>query len=304
MAIYYNKGEVVNGLTILERDLSFQGKAGKGIRWMVECPICHQPFSIDGRNLRGKPPKSCQKCKGFNQIKDHTGEKIGFLTAIKLVGTAPDRHKLWLFKCDCGTTCIRSFNNLTDLSSCGCQQGKNINIKNIIGNKYNMLTVIGQTNHRNYKGDVMWLCQCDCGNFCKVATPNLKQGYKLSCGCISDSKGSLKIQELLKSHNIVFEKEKRFDSCRDCLTLPFDFYVSHSYLIEFDGAQHFSFTGNGWNTEEHFIKTQEHDNQKNKWCRENNIPLIRIPYYIIDTLTIDDLLLDTSQYIVEGTYGR
>ena len=43
-----------------------------------------------------------------------------------------------------------------------------------------------------------------------------------------------------------------------------------------------------WNTKEIFLKTQEHDNFKNNWCR--GITLIRIPYTHLSTLTINDLL--------------
>ena len=41
---------------------------------------------------------------------------------------------------------------------------------------------------------------------------------------------------------------------------------------------------------------------KNEWCRANKIPLIRIPYWHYDDLCIEDLKLETSKYIVEGTY--
>lgn len=35
------------------------------------------------------------------------------------------------------------------------------------------------------------------------------------------------------------------------------------------------------------------------WCRENQIPLIRIPYTKLQTLEIEDLLLDSSKYIMK-----
>ena len=79
----------------------------------------------------------------------------------------------------------------------------------------------------------------------------------------------------------------------------FDFYVENKYLIEYDGEQHFIFKNNeGWNNEEHFKKTQEHDSYKNQWCKDNNIPLIRIPYTHYDNIVIQDLLLETSQFLI------
>jgi len=37
---------------------------------------------------------------------------------------------------------------------------------------------------------------------------------------------------------------------------------------------------------------------KNQWCKENNIPLIRIPYTHLQDLCLEDLQLETSQFII------
>lgn len=60
-------------------------------------------------------------------------------------------------------------------------------------------------------------------------------------------------------------------------------------LIEFDGEQHFNpvdFFGG----EEKFKIQQERDNNKNEYCKNNNIPLLRIPYSDYDKLDIYYLL--------------
>ena len=80
--------------------------------------------------------------------------------------------------------------------------------------------------------------------------------------------------------------------------LTFASYCKDNYLIEYDGIQHFYASGTDWNTEEKFQKTKEHDIYKNKWCKEHNIPLIRIPYTKLNTLCIEDLLLETTQFRV------
>ena len=43
---------------------------------------------------------------------------------------------------------------------------------------------------------------------------------------------------------------------------------------------------------------QERDTYKNQWCKENNIPLIRIPYTHLNDLCLEDLLLETSKFII------
>ena len=47
-----------------------------------------------------------------------------------------------------------------------------------------------------------------------------------------------------------------------------------------------------------FKKTQEHDQYKNNWCKENNITLIRIPYTHYEDIILKDLL-NNSDFIKE-----
>jgi hypothetical protein len=51
----------------------------------------------------------------------------------------------------------------------------------LIGKKFNRLTVIGRTRHAN--GRVAWVCKCDCGNESIVLTAGLRSGQTVSCGC-------------------------------------------------------------------------------------------------------------------------
>lgn len=57
--------------------------------------------------------------------------------------------------------------------------------KDIIGKKYNMLTVVSRAENDRH-GTAQWLCQCDCGNdeLTKVRTNSLKSGGTKSCGCL------------------------------------------------------------------------------------------------------------------------
>jgi hypothetical protein len=83
--------------------------------------------------------------------------------------------------------------------------------------------------------------------------------------------------------------------------LRFDFGILDDnnnliYLIEYDGEQHYNITG-GWSNQEHLNNLQQRDKIKNEYCLINNIPLIRIPYTKYNSLTIKDLLLQTSTYL-------
>ena len=86
--------------------------------------------------------------------------------------------------------------------------------------------------------------------------------------------------------------------------LRFDFGIIKNnkleYLIEYDGEQHFlqNISQTGWNTEENFRKIKKRDDIKNKFCFDNNIPLIRIPYTHKNQIKIEDLILNTSKFII------
>jgi len=61
-------------------------------------------------------------------------------------------------------------------------------MKDIIGNKYGMLTVIERAGKA---GTVQLIkCLCDCGNTCIVRYPNLTSGTTSSCGCLKSKKSS------------------------------------------------------------------------------------------------------------------
>ena len=70
-----------------------------------------------------------------------------------------------------------------------------------------------------------------------------------------------------------------------------DFFINNQYMLEYDGEGHFFQVGN-WN----FEKQHQYDLIKNKYCFDNNIPLIRIPYDA--EYTIDDLKLETTRFLL------
>ena len=54
-------------------------------------------------------------------------------------------------------------------------------VKNEIGNKYGLLTVIERAGSIN-NGKAAWLCQCECGNQCIVTGDALRRGQSTTCG--------------------------------------------------------------------------------------------------------------------------
>lgn len=56
--------------------------------------------------------------------------------------------------------------------------------KNIIGEKFDRLTVVDITDERSKDGSVIWKCQCECGNIIQCSTKKLRNKNTRSCGCL------------------------------------------------------------------------------------------------------------------------
>lgn len=102
-----------------------------------------------------------------------------------------------------------------------------------------------------------------------------------------------KITEVLNKYNIKYEREKRFDDCKNKKALPFDFYLpDYNILIEYNGLQHYKDIDIG-RTELALI--QHRDSIKKKYCEDNNIQLIIIPYW--DKDKIEDILINAFDLV-------
>ena len=157
---------------------------------------------------------------------------------------------------------------------------------------------------QKYKG-LYWKCQCiKCKKISFVKGTVLRAGVRLGDGC-ERSKGEFKIQEILEENNINYKKEFTFSDCI-ITTNPakFDFAIFNKeniveYLIEYDGRQHFEDSFDGWvESQEDFELRQKSDQIKNDYCKEHQIPLIRIPYTHYDNLCLEDLLLNTTSFLL------
>ena len=61
-------------------------------------------------------------------------------------------------------------------------------------------------------------------------------------------------------------------------------------LIEFDGSQHYNKTNLNWEEQIPLQDRQQRDQLKNEWAAAHNIPLVRIPYWERDNITLDMIL--------------
>lgn len=237
---------------------------------------------------------------------DLTNQKFGRLTALEMTNERQNNSVVWICQCECGKIHKASASNLRSgkVKSCGCLKQEmdkkpKGNVIDLTNQKFHHLTVVKRDGSDN-RGEAKWLCKCDCGNpnLISVLGSNLRKGHTQSCGCERRSHGEIKINNILLETNIPFETEKSLFKYSNGKNATFDFYVNNQYLIEYDGETHYLYNLHGWHSKEQLNAQQQRDMIKNEWCKQNKIPLIRIPYTHYNKLCLQDLLLETSNFIV------
>lgn len=211
----------------------------------------------------------------------------------------------WICECNCGN--IKSVKSSSlrrgEIQSCGClfteaiRRTGQAHLDDLTGKRFGLLTVIerDQEKEKSYNNVVYWKCLCDCGNVISVRANNLRrkdENRTISCGCSKRSAGELYIANILDEANISYIQEYRFP---DFPTKPFDFAIIKNgqivQLIEFDGEQHYKEVPQ-WRTT--LKEIQRRDKEKNEYAAKHNIPLIRIPYWERDNLTLDKLIIQSK----------
>lgn len=250
--------------------------------------------------------------------KNLVGQKYNRLTVLEQdMEKYAEKHEVfWKCQCDCGNfKSVRTY-DLTHgkTKSCGCL--RNEKVREAIGNKlegqqFGKLTVLKQVDsilEDSGQLRTAWLCRCDCGEEVIVKTINLKSGDTKSCGCWNLEKLSSKKKNLT---NIRFGKLIPFEIDNEKMTNRKDYdtkaywkcrcdcgsicTVSSNNLIQGQGEQHF-YPVEFFGGVETFNKQQEYDKRKSDYCKNKQLPLIIIPYYDKDKISID--------YIKEKYYEK
>jgi hypothetical protein len=260
----------------------------------VICPIHGEYFTEANTHMRGS---GCRKCmfesrripvdKFIERSKKIHGEKYDYS---KIYSSYKSLESKILIVCSihgefwqkaelhangggcqrCGIVCGSKKTRLT-------QEEFIFRAREIHGNKFDYSEVKYITNRDKVK------------IFCKLhgfftQKPN---DHLLGRGCpqCHVSFGEKCIRKWLLEHNLNFNPQYSYKDLTGFSgrSLSFDFYViNHNLLIEYDGEQHFrpvQFYGISLERATiNFKKTQYHDSLKNEYCKNNNIPLLRISY--------------------------
>lgn len=230
---------------------------------------------------------------------DLTGKRFNRLIVTKMLWeNRPTKCKCI---CDCGNEVEVIASGLTSgkTGSCGCYQKDRTSTSNVkdwtgVISSYNVEFL--RQAKKNTKGQWLWACRCgECGKEFVALPAKVMNGHITSCGCSKKSSHERTIAHILDNLGVEYIEQYRFEDCKSKYTLPFDFAVilngSVTHLIEYDGRQHFMPVDCFGGIEE-FREIQRRDAIKNKYCKLNNINLLRLPYTLDDS-EIKRRIIDT-----------
>lgn len=272
-------------------------RRNNSIVWLCQCD-CGNRITLTTKELRNDGIISCINCghrrMPLKQRAALIGKKFNHLTVLEATDKRSGGCIVYKCECDCPNHTITYVSSKELINggakSCGCiarkyQPGDIVNNRRILAD-------VGMKNKHHY-----YKCEClFCHRIYNALTGTIDKTF--SCGC-QRSIGEYKILKILEDNKIPYIKEFSFPNS----LLRYDFAIldkEHKVqlLIEFDGEQHYlkNVKSSGWNTMDKFIYTEEKDIEKNNLAKQYEIPLVRIPYWERDNLTLQ--MLFDNKYLI------
>lgn len=286
--------------------------------WICQCE-CGNELSVYGTNLRNGTTTQCKQCayqkrtetifgETYNYLLNH---KFGHLSVLEKDNSKPSgagRNVYWKCKCDCGkyvsvatADLLNEKKTVCNLAS--CQYSNSITYEDLTHKNFGDLYVIERDRIEENKHSsrmTYWKCQCKCGNISSYSRNSLIRG-KYACDICSKGKsiGEKNIESILIENNILYQKQVTFPQLKGVNGgyCKFDFCIYNNEnqiqrIIEFDGEFHYDINNGIWNSE----TVKQNDIIKNDFCKNNNIPLVRIPYWERNKITLDMIM--GEQYLI------
>lgn len=235
------------------------------------CPICSRenqnriPKNPNNKKHSQKYIEELVEARGYKLLEPYVNKR----TKLKLTCPNGHYHEIRLDSFQNGSGCKQ------------CMKEKMTNdiqyvIKNIEKNGFKLLS-------KYRRGNEPITLQCEKGHIFESTYDRI---VNHGCGCpiCLESKGEKVIRKFLMKNNIDFKQEYKFKNCKLHKELPFDFYIpSLNIAIEYDGIQHFEIISH-FGGLDGFIERKIRDTIKTIYCKENDIKLIRIPYWDFDNI--------------------
>ena len=261
---------------------------------------CGSEFQTTFAKFQNRNKRQCNACGNFQKISnsrltiDDVRLKIESFGCELISNTYAKYRTKLIIRCACGNIYSQTLANFLN-GTHRCQQCAQ-KISNEAKNKYTYEQVeqlchshdcelLSQknSNYINRKDKISLRCSCGEIFSTKLFMCLDYEKYKCnSCTALDAPQllGEVEIEKYLKSKKYIYKKEYSFSDCYNKYVLRFDFAVfvdNEIKLIEYDGMQHFR-PYDYYGGKETFENIVLRDEIKNKYCENNNIPLLRIPY--------------------------
>lgn len=265
-------------------------------------------------NIRSRRACSCgcdtvQRRAAANR-KDITGEKFSRLTVLEMIwDTRPTKCRCI---CDCGNEIIASSADISSghTRSCGCLQqemASSSNTKDWSGHINSKGIEFLRRSKMNKFGQWLWMCRCPlCKKEFEALPAKININDQMSCGCSKMSNGEVLVERILKDLNVKYDKQYRLDGCSNKQSLLFDFAVHNVdklILIEYDGQQHYK-SIEWFGGEQAYRNTVLRDRIKDNYCKEHNLQLLRLPYYLSDKEIKEKIINVLNPERLRGEHGN
>lgn len=226
-----------------------------------KCKICATKFATDKQRLTFDSVKSLFATEEYILLSEKYYNNKENLSVL-----CPNKHN-W-------NVCVDKFKNQGNRCP-ECQGIKKLTYQQIqkifTDEEYTLLTL--EIDYKNTASKVIFICpQKHTHN---IVVRDFIQGNR--CGICKNSKGEEKVRITLNKLKCNFIQEKKFDDCKIKKHLPFDFFVNDQFLIEYDGEIHFKAV-DYYKGSIGLAKRHKSDKIKTNYCKQNNIPLLRIAY--------------------------
>ena len=300
---YISKGykftKIKDKLIVKAEDISH----GSQIKIKVECDYCGKIIEKICRNyyieISKQGKASCNKCKGkkiayiqkdkvkeekitlFNRLCEEKGyiplstieDYDGVKAPLKFLCPTHGEQTIYLDSLKNGCGC----------KLCGRQRMADSHrlsidyVTSFVSSKNNSILL----NPDDYINAHIRNLRVKCGTCGEIYVTSLKNYKWINTGKCpkcdqAQSRAENIIELFLKKYGVNFISEKRFEDCKDKITLPFDFYLpDFNTCIEYDGEHHYYAVFG----EEQYKRTVYHDQIKDSYCKSHDIELIRIPYW-------------------------
>lgn len=262
------------------------------------CPICGKEKSVSKRR------------KSIDDILVSLKEKHPNAILISDISKIKNTRSNITMRCNiCGCEWTTSIMNLTkNNNTTGCPECAKVRVANSCRKSLKELqedvllintTVEPISNYINTHKPVLCRCRIHTDTtFYQIPTTILNGSN--SCPKCTTFKHEKIMLDVLDKYNLKYTPQKTFEDCRDINKLPFDAYLDdYNIVIEYDGEGHYYPIPRrkGDDGIYNLKRTQMHDKIKNDYCKNNNIRLIRIPYweqnnieeYLISELSKDNI---------------